>query len=99
MVLSKEKTEQIIKKIEDAVKSKTGGTNFKCAVCTNNKFSLVGGFINNSLMDSMGGDLVLGGSFLPSIPIVCTNCGNTLFINSQILGLNEEIKKEEKKDG
>ena len=95
MTLSKEKSEEIIKKIEDALNKKRGTTDFKCPVCTNNQFSLAGGFTNHFLMDNMGGNLVFGGPFLPTIPIVCTNCGNTFFLNAKVLGLNEENFKEE----
>jgi len=48
-------------------------------------------------MDKLGGGLVLGGPVLPSVPIVCTNCGNTFFLNAKVLGINEEDFKEEKK--
>ena len=97
MVLSKEKTEEIIKKIDEAIRRKSGQTTFKCPVCTNNQFSLAGGFTNNFLMDNIQGGLVLGGPVLPSIPIVCTNCGNTFFLNAKVLGLSEEVVKEESK--
>lgn len=106
MVLTKEKTEEIVKKIEEAIKKKTGQMNFKCPVCTNNHFSLAGGFTNESLSDNVG-NIVLGGSVLPSVPIVCTNCGNTFFLNAKVLGLKENSeeatnngdKKDEKKEG
>ncbi|MBU0460040.1 MAG: hypothetical protein KJ597_01025 [Nanoarchaeota archaeon] len=97
MALSKEKTEEIVKKIEEAINRKTGQTGFKCPICTNDKFSLAGGFTNDFLMDRLGGGLVIGGPVLPSVPIVCTNCGNTFFLNARVLGLSEEFPKEEKK--
>lgn len=97
MALTQEKTEEIIKKINEAINRKTGKTDFKCPVCTNNQFSLAGGFTNDFLMDKIGGGLVIGGPVLPSVPIVCTNCGNTFFLNAKVLGINEEEFKEEKK--
>ena len=99
MTLSKEKSEEIAKKIEEVIKKKTRQPGFKCPICTNTTFSLAGGFTNHFLMDTFGGDLVIGGPVLPSVPIVCTNCGNTLFLNAKVLGLNEEIPKEENKKG
>lgn len=103
MTLPKEKTDEIIKKIEEAIKRKTGQTGFKCPICTNNQFSLAGGFTNDFLMDNIQGGLVIGGPVLPSVPIVCTNCGNTFFLNAKVLGVGEdgvkeETKKEEKKN-
>ncbi len=101
MVLTKEKQDEIAKKINEIIKKKRGETDFKCPVCTNDKFSLAGGFTNDFLMDNIGGGLIVGGPVLPSVPIVCTNCGNTFFLNTRVLGidLEEEIKdKESKKD-
>ena len=112
MVLTKEKEQEIIEKINEAIKKKTGQTNLQCSVCTNNQFSFVGGFTNDFLMDKLGGGLIIGGPVLPSVPIVCTNCGNTFFLNAKVLGIefdeevepkenkeNEKLKKEEKKNG
>ncbi len=97
MVLSKEKTEEVIKKIEEAIKRKSGQTAFKCPVCTNNQFSLAGGFTNHFLRDNIQGNLIIGGPVLPSIPIVCSNCGNTFFLNAKVLGINEEPIKDDNK--
>ena len=39
------------------------------------------------------GDLKIGGpegAILPVVPITCTNCGNTVFINALLAGLVEE---------
>jgi len=101
MVLSKEKTEEIIKKIEESIKKKRGqDSSFSCFVCTNNQFSLAGGFTNDFLIDNFGGGLFFGGPVLPSVPIVCTNCGNTIFLNAKVLGLKEEdFKKENSNSG
>lgn len=96
MPLTKEKTDEIIKKIEEAIKRKSGETIFKCPVCTNNQFSLAGGFTTDFLTDKIQGGLIIGGPVLPSIPIVCTNCGNTFFLNAKILGITEEDSKEKK---
>ncbi len=98
MALSKDKIAEIIKKIEEAIKKKTGRTDITCPVCTNNQFSVAGGFTNDFLMDKIGGNLVLGGQVLPSIPIVCSNCGNTFFLNVKVLGFDEDWFKEKNKD-
>jgi hypothetical protein len=103
MALTKESQDKIIQKINEVVKRKNKKL-MKCPLCTNTEFRLVGGFTNNYLTDNLNGDLIVGGDFLPNVPIVCTNCGNTFFLNAKALGLNEddfkkEIKNEEKKDG
>lgn len=98
MAITKDQTEEIIKKIEDAIKKTSGETKFKCPVCTNNQFSLAGGFTKDSIMDNVEGGLVLGGPVLPSIPIICTNCGNTFFLNAKILGISTDKETKNKKD-
>jgi predicted RNA-binding Zn-ribbon protein involved in translation (DUF1610 family) len=41
------------------------------------------------LREYHGGDLVIGGqaSIIPLIPIICSNCGNTIFINAIVAGV------------
>lgn len=41
--------------------------------------------------------LVLGGPVYPVLPITCTHCGNTLFINALVAGLLEQDKNNGKK--
>jgi len=98
MALTEEKTQGIIKKIDEAIKKKRGSSGFRCPVCTNDNFSLAGGFTQDFLMDKIGGALFLGGPVLPSIPIVCTNCGNTFFLNTRVLGIDFDERKKEVKD-
>lgn len=98
MVYSKERSEEIINKITEAIKRKSGKTDFKCPVCTNNQFSLAGGFTTDFLVDKVQGGLVLGGPVLPSVPIVCTNCGNTFFLNAKVLGV-ADVEDQASKGG
>lgn len=42
------------------------------------------------LRDFTGGDLVLGGPIIPVVPVVCTNCGNTVLVNALIAGAVEQ---------
>jgi len=39
--------------------------------------------------------IVIGGQSFPVLPIVCSECGNTLFINAIVAGI-VDVKKEEK---
>lgn len=43
------------------------------------------------------GGISIGGSLYPLVPIICDNCGNTLFINAVMMGLIKGI--EENKEG
>jgi len=33
------------------------------------------------------GNMVLGGPLIPVVPVICTNCGNTVLINALVAGL------------
>ena len=66
----------------------------------NEKFTLAGGVSNIFITDKVSGGIVIGGPVLPNAPIVCLNCGNTLFLNLKVLGVEfeEDEQKEEEKD-
>lgn len=96
MALSEKTKEKILGKIGEALKKKDK-KEIICPVCSNNQFVLTEGFANVSLSDRFGG-IVLGGSTLPNVPIVCNNCGNTFFLNLRVLGFSEEDFKEEGKE-
>jgi predicted nucleic-acid-binding Zn-ribbon protein len=99
MALSKEKNDEIIKKIEEAIKKKSGKTTFKCPICTNEEFIVTGWFANDLLSDSFGETAEYSGLSLTNIPLICNNCGNTQFLNAKILGFKEEDFPRIKKDG
>lgn len=39
------------------------------------------------LLEYNQGAMVIGGPVIPVIPVVCTNCGNTILINAIIAGV------------
>ena len=41
------------------------------------------------------GDIILGGPSFPVLPIVCSECGNTLFINTIVTKLTNQPKEGE----
>ncbi len=46
-----------------------------------------------------GGTMIFGGTQVPSIPIICTFCGYTVFINAMIAGVIKPAKKKEESCG
>jgi hypothetical protein len=67
-----------------------------CPMCGNGKFTLAGGYFVSILQDNVN-NIALGGSSLPTVSIICTNCG---FVSQHAVGLIGLLpKKEEKKDG
>ncbi|MBD07150.1 MAG: hypothetical protein MK009_07300 [Gammaproteobacteria bacterium] len=58
------------------------GVNSPCPRCSNDAFTLVDGYFNQTIQDSVSGFLV-GGTGIPSIVTACTNCG---FLSQYALG-------------
>jgi transcription elongation factor Elf1 len=64
----------------------------KCPMCNHNNFVLAEGYFTNSLQAKVG-SFVIGGPAIPTIPIICSNCG---FLSQHAMGvlglLPEEMK-------
>lgn len=82
--MSKLKAEKLLMVLNTKWKNKT------CIMC---------GGVNWSVSDKVfelrefhGGSIVIGGSdIFPVVPVTCTNCGNTIFVNPMIIeSLNNE---------
>ena len=61
----------------------------KCPMCNSNHFIIADGYFNHQIaaknaIIANGGAVYLGGPSIPSIAIVCTNCG---FISQHSLGV------------
>jgi hypothetical protein len=41
-----------------------------------------------------GGTLAVGGAIFPVVPLICRNCGNTLFLNAVIANAVPPARKE-----
>ena len=66
-----------------------------CPMCNARKWNIQSKAFE--LREYYGGDLVIGrGPIIPVIPIICTNCGNTVLVNSLVAGV--DIQKNEKSD-
>lgn len=59
----------------------------RCPLCGNLKWTLVDGFVYLTLQQDFAGVYIGGSGGLPSVAIVCTNCGNTHLLNLVTLGL------------
>ena len=59
------------------------GVKTQCPMCSNNNFILAEGYFNQTMQGNFHGGLILGGPSIPSVAIVCTNCG---FISHHALG-------------
>lgn len=81
--------QEVIARIAAALQEKTGGQH-PCQICGKRQWAFSGEFVampasNNPL------HIHIGGPVLPLMPIVCTNCGNTSFINLLVLGFKDSL--------
>lgn len=61
----------------------------RCVFCGNNKWQPHEEYVALKMQkDPRGG--VLAGGAMPLLPVSCTKCGNTHFINLLVLGFSEE---------
>jgi ribosomal protein S27AE len=72
-----EKT-KIVKALEDRKAA------LPCPRCGSRSFTLVDGYFNQSIQPAVGGGLVIGGPAIPSVVVVCTQCG---FMAQHALGV------------
>lgn len=87
-------TSDMKNKIVDILKKKEALN--ACPRCNQKKFTLVSGYFSNTVQKNWQ-ELVLGGAVVPSISIVCDNCG---FISQHALGpLGLMYVKESDSDG
>jgi hypothetical protein len=106
MILTPELQEEIINKLTKRIESKK--TELKCPICNTLDFDLAKGFSTRS-MSLEYKKLQLGKNVIPSISLVCTNCGYILDFSLKTLDFvgkfdeifkkeQEELEKEEKND-
>lgn len=50
------------------------GAKLPCPRCSNQTFTLLEGYFNQSIQTELGG-MVLGGPSVPSVVVVCSRCG------------------------
>ena len=86
--LSKEQKEKII----EALRRK--GAIFPCPRCGNNGFSLIDGYIIQSVQPRLKG-VVIGGPSIPCANVVCMQCG---FLSQHALGSLGLLPGKEKDD-
>ena len=90
-IFSEDKRNTIIKILEER------GVLLPCPRCSKNEFELLDGYFNQPIQGALPG-MVLGGPSVPSIGVVCKNCG---FISQHALGalgLMPESKSEPHKE-
>lgn len=70
------------------------GANRPCPRCNNNNFTLLEGYFNQSIQPTINAGIMLGGPSIPSIVVICNNCG---YISQHALGILGLLPKEDTK--
>jgi hypothetical protein len=83
--ISPERSREIVTRIIEHLPDKRMPN---CPICGQNKWQFVPGFISLSLTANLG-QVALGGPNLPCVAIVCGVCGNTVLMNTIVLGLEQ----------
>lgn len=80
------------KKIADEISKRKN--ELTCPMCQNKKFIMADGYFNNGMQTDFG-TFNLGGPSIPTIAIVCDNCG---FVSQHALGVLGLLPKEEEEE-
>lgn len=82
------------KKIAETLEKKQHA--LTCPMCQNKNFIMADGYFNNNMQTDFG-SFSIGGPTIPTIAIVCSNCG---FVSQHALGVLGLLPKEDnlKKD-
>lgn len=79
------------KKIIQALQEK--GAVLPCPRCGNQNFTLIDGYFNQSLQKQISNSIIIGGSSVPSIGVVCNRCGFIAHHAIGVLGLMPSVEK------
>ena len=88
MVLTEEEQTRILARIKERAPHLE-----TCPVCGNHTWQVQDNYVLIPVPQEAGGTTP-GGSGLPCIPILCSNCGNTLLLNLIILGLRHLVENK-----
>lgn len=79
---------------------KTKGLSFVCPLCSHKEFVLGGGYFAHDLQQDLK-NRQLGGVNIPTVPLICKNCGYIAEFAAGTLGLlpKEDDRDVEKRNG
>lgn len=82
-MMTEEKKRQIVKALSQRVSS------IVCPICHQSKYSFVDGYTIDPVHDDYKA-IQLGGKFIPSVMLVCKNCGHIDRFSLGVLGLMDK---------
>jgi len=92
--MSEIKSEKLLQHLKEKWRGRT------CPMCNTANWNVSDRVFE--LREFQGGNLVIGGSLVPVVPVTCANCGNTILVNAFVSGAIErpqELESKENKEG
>jgi hypothetical protein len=87
-MLNEDQKKELIDKLN--LKLNLANKPLSCPMCTGEKFTIADGYFNNPLQDNLS-SMSIGGPSVPTIGIVCTNCG---FLSQHALGIINALPEQ-----
>ena len=88
-MLNEKQKKELIDKLDE--RFKLSNRLLQCPMCTGKNFSIADGYFNNPLQNNLT-SVSIGGPSIPTIGIVCTNCG---FLSQHALGIINALPHED----
>lgn len=89
-MMNEEKKRQIVKALSQRVSS------IVCPICHQSKYSFVDGYTIDPVQDDYKA-VQLGGKIIPSVMLVCNNCGHIDRFSLGVLGLMDKEEQPQQK--
>ncbi len=80
-MIEEKKKQEIAKRLNERVQ------NFSCPMCHKGQFTIVDGYVLETLQNDYKNLIIGGGQLIPSVIIVCNNCGYLSQHSLGVLGL------------
>lgn len=77
---------------------KERGATLPCSRCGHKNFTLVDGYFNQVIQEELMNGIVIGGPTIPSVGVVCNNCGLIYHHAVGVFGLINTESNEEKNE-
>lgn len=84
--------EETKKQIINALSKRVGS--FVCPICHQSKYSFVDGYTVDAVQEDYKA-VLLGGRLIPSVMLVCNNCGHIDRFSLGVLGLLEQGEQQQ----
>ena len=96
MALTEDQIQAFISALNERVRNLKDSEEIRCPICTNKQWQVVGDFSNFPQHSWSGTWAALEGRYVvPTIPMVCDNCGWVAHFSAKILGIEPDNVAQE----